>query len=201
MKTTCPACGAVASLDVLLAHEDARAAITAAMRISAPLASRLMRYIALFRPSSRQLTMDRLANLLNELLPLIQEAKVSRNGRIYAAPIDTWKHALDEMVNRRERLTLPLKSHGYLLEIIVSLADKQEATEERQTEATRRYAYAQTRSSAGPVSAGEALAAAVSAPQAGEGKRPIPETVRADLARYAPRKSAAEESPNGTDQG
>lgn len=197
MKTTCPACGAVASLDVLLAHEDARAAVAAAMHISAPLAARLVRYLALFRPAERQLTMDRLARLVNELLPMIQEAKVARNGRIYAAPLDTWKLALDEIVDKRERLTLPLKSHGYLLEIIAGMAEKHEAAVERETEAARRYPGTQMRHTTGPVSAGEALSRAGAASPAAEAKRPMPEAVRQSLARYAPRKPVPEEAPDG----
>lgn len=200
MRTTCPACGAAMSLDVLLNHDEARAAVSAALQLPAPLAAQLLRYLTLFRPAQRSLTMDRLAKLLTELLPLIQTARIERNGRVYGAPLETWKHALDEMFTKRERLTLPLKSHGYLLEIIAGLAEKSEAAGERQAENARRYAYSQTRATSGPVSLAEAAQAAVSAPQAVDVKRPIPQAVRADLARYALRKPTDEETADG-DQG
>lgn len=182
MKLTCPACGAVASLDVLLAHDDARAAVAAAMHISAPLAAQLLRYLALFRPDERSLTMARTATLLNELLPMIQEARVTRNGRAYIAPVDTWKLALDEMLAKRARLTLPLKSHGYLLEIIAGMGEKQEAAVETRREQIRAHGHSQDRSTAGVVPL----------------KSVIPDSVRAEFGRYV-RKPTTEEAPDGNE--
>lgn len=86
MKTSCPACGAAFSLDVLIGNEGAREAVMAALAIPAPLGKLLVQYLGLFRPAQRQLSFDRVANLLNELLPLISEAKIERNGRIWSAP-------------------------------------------------------------------------------------------------------------------
>ncbi|MFZ5659163.1 MAG: hypothetical protein ACOY5C_04820 [Pseudomonadota bacterium] len=110
----------MASLDVLLAHEDARDALIAAFKLSDRLGSALLRYLALFRPASRELTMDRLAKLVGELLPDIQAAQIVRNGKQHPAPLDLWIAALEQTVQARDagRLTLPLKSHGYLYEII-----------------------------------------------------------------------------------
>jgi hypothetical protein len=137
MKTTCPACGAVASLDVLLGHEGAREAVMAALALPAPLGKLLVQYIALFRPAQRQLSMDRLASLLSELQPMIADGKIERNGRIWSAPQDYWRMGLEEMVAKRDRLTLPLKSHGYLLAIIEGYSNKAEAKTEEQAEARR----------------------------------------------------------------
>lgn len=130
MKTACPACGAVFSLDALLGNEGAREAVMAAMQFPAPVGWLLIRYLALFRPGERQLSMDRVASLLNELLPMIQAAQIERNGRIWSAPQDYWKLALEDMISKRDKLTLPLKSHGYLLEIIAGYSNKAEAKEE-----------------------------------------------------------------------
>jgi hypothetical protein len=138
MKTSCPSCGALFSLDVLIAHEGAREAVMAAMQLPAPLGWHMIRYVALFRPAERQLSMDRLANLLNELLPMIRDAKIERNKRIWSAPVDYWKMALEEMLGaRRATLNLPLKSHGYLLEIIAGYSNREEAKREAQIEAHR----------------------------------------------------------------
>ncbi len=137
MKTTCPACGAMASLDVLIGHEGARDAVMAALALPAPLGKLLVQYVALFRPPTRNLSMDRLASLLTELQPMIAEAKIERGGRIWSAPIEYWKSALEEMVTKRDKLTLPLKSHGYLLEVIVGYSSKAEAKKEAETENRR----------------------------------------------------------------
>lgn len=69
MKLACPACGSVASLDVLLGHEGARDAVMVALALPAPLGKLLVQYVALFRPSSRNLSMDRLSSLLSEIQP------------------------------------------------------------------------------------------------------------------------------------
>jgi len=137
MKTSCPACGAAFSLDVLIGNEGAREAVMAALAIPAPLGKLLVQYLGLFRPAQRQLSFDRVAGLLGELLPMITENKIERHGRIWSAPIEYWAAAINEMLAKRDALTLPLKSHGYLLEIIVGYSSKAEAKKEAQTEASR----------------------------------------------------------------
>lgn len=137
MKTSCPSCGAAFSLDVLIGNEGAREAVMAALAIPAPLGKLLVQYLGLFRPAQRQLSFDRVANLLNELLPLIDAAKIERSGRIWSAPQDYWVMALTEMLEKRDKLTLPLKSHGYLLAIIEGYSSKAESSKESQAEAAR----------------------------------------------------------------
>lgn len=137
MKLSCPACGALFSLDALLGNEGAREAVMAAMQLPAPLGWQMIRYIALFRPAQRQLSLDRVANLINELLPMILNAKIERSGRLWNAPLDYWKMGMEDMLAKRDNLTLPLKSHGYLLTIIEGYNQKAEARNETQREDTR----------------------------------------------------------------
>lgn len=139
MQLNCPACGATFSLDVIIGHDGARDAVLVALQLPAPLGKSLIQYIALFRPAQRALSMDRLAKLLNELLPMISKAQIERNGTHYAAPVAYWQQALDDMVAQRSKLTLPLKSHGYLLTIIAGYAEKTAAKAERQNEQGRKY--------------------------------------------------------------
>lgn len=132
MRLTCPACGSTASLDALIGHEAARSILVRALE-QTPVGKRLVRYIALFRPAQRQLSWDRAASLLGELLDMFKAGKVERHGRLWAAPEAAWLAALDEILARRDegKLTLPLKSHGYLLEIITGQANKAEARAEQ----------------------------------------------------------------------
>ena len=51
MKVRCPTCGAVMSLDVLIAHDDAREALIALTGISDDLFKAVLRYLTLFRPA------------------------------------------------------------------------------------------------------------------------------------------------------
>ena len=72
MRLTCPACGAEMTLDVAIAHEGARAATLTALELPERLGKQLIAYVTLFRPPKRQLSHDRLAGILGELLPMIQ---------------------------------------------------------------------------------------------------------------------------------
>ncbi len=156
MKLSCPSCGAVASLDVLLGHEGARDAVMIALQLPAPLGKQLIQYVGLFRPASRQLSLDRVASILGELLPMVKEARIERAGRIWSAPIETWSAALDEILAKRDRLTLPLKSHGYLLEIIMAMVNKAEGKQEAKKEQERAYAYT-TERQPGPVQVSDVI--------------------------------------------
>lgn len=138
MKTKCPSCGAVTSLDVLLAHDGARDALLAALRMPAPLGVLVVKYLGLFRPATRELTFDRVASLLNELLPMIQDGQIERNGRTWPAPVPYWIDAIEDMLAKRDRLQLPMKSHGYLLEIISGISNQMEAKKEEKQEQQRR---------------------------------------------------------------
>lgn len=137
MKLVCPACGSVNSLDSLVGHDGARAALAELAALSGPFAGAVLRYLALFRPEKRQLSFDRVASLLAELNPMIIEARITRNGRAYAAPREVWVAAIDSILASRDRLTLPLKSHGYLLEIIIGQIHKAEQAAETKREAGR----------------------------------------------------------------
>jgi len=172
MRLSCPACGAEMTLDVAIAHEGARAATLAALELPHQLGKPLIAYIALFRPPKRQLSHDRLASLLNELLPLIQAAQIERNGRTWSAPVEYWRAALESMIAKRDagKLQLPLKSHGYLLEVVAGIAHDAEGKAETKREQERAYRYSGERISTGPVPV-----AAV--PQAAQ-MAPMPESTR-----------------------
>jgi len=129
----CPCCQSVFPLEAALNDLAAREAVVEAFRLT-PVGDLLLAYIGLFKPPKRALAMSRTARLLKELLPLIKEAKIERNGRIWSAPQEYWRMALSEMIEKRDRLTLPLKSHGYLFAVIEGYSNKAEAQAETKTE-------------------------------------------------------------------
>lgn len=139
MRLTCPNCYETLSLAALIEHDAARDAIKLALEFPAPLGKQLIQYASLFKPAQRALSMDRFSSLLNELLPMIQAAQIERNGRAWPAPQTYWQQAFESMWLTRDKLTLPLKSHGYLLEIISGFANKAEGQQERKSEQGRKY--------------------------------------------------------------
>ena len=120
MNIKCPNCGAVHSLDSLINDADASAVLKAVLEMDVELGKAAIRYIGLFRPAKSQLSWARTAKLLNELLPMIKAQEAVRDGVCFPAPTEAWIYGFNETVNARDqgRLKLPLKSHGYLLEIV-----------------------------------------------------------------------------------
>ena len=120
MNIKCPNCGAVHSLDSLINDADASAVLKAVLEMDVELGKAAIRYIGLFRPAKSQLSWARTAKLLNELMPMIKAQEAVRDGVSSPAPAEAWLHGFSETVNARDqgRLKLPLKSHGYLLEIV-----------------------------------------------------------------------------------
>lgn len=120
MNIKCPNCGAVHSLDSLINDAEASAVLKAVLEMDVELGKAAIRYIGLFRPTKSQLSWARTAKLLNELLPMIKAQEAARDGVCFPAPAEAWIHGFNETVNARDqgRLKLPLKSHGYLLEIV-----------------------------------------------------------------------------------
>ena len=120
MRTRCPNCGTTLSLDALIAHEGAREALGIAFKMSGPLGHALVRYLGLFRPETRELTMDRVAKLLGELLPDVQAQRIERDRQAYDAPPECWLWAIEQTLAAREsgRLVTPLKGHGWLYQVM-----------------------------------------------------------------------------------
>lgn len=137
MKLVCPSCGFFGPPDAFMADVAASRALLLALSAPAGLAQSVQQYIRLFRPTGRAQSASRVATLLEELLPMILDGKVTWRGVVYPAPLDYWRDAMEEMSAGRERLDLPMKSHGYLLTIIAGYAKKADAANEAKTHQTR----------------------------------------------------------------
>jgi len=151
MKTRCPCCGAENSLDALIAHEGARQVVWAAAQVGGEVGKLAVQYIALFRPATTALTFERMAKLLGELLPDMERGAISRNGLEYPAPPEAWLYGFRELLARRNTgsLKLPLKSHGYLYEVISGwqgqgLQTLPDSPEQRQPESSQTLNAAMT---------------------------------------------------------
>lgn len=153
MRLTCPACGFHADAEAYLGETAAHGAIASAVKLPQQLGDRLLRYLGLFRPAGgRALTLDRLQRLLGELLQSIGEGRVTRKGRTWVVPIEVWSAALDQVLDGRATLQLPLKTHGYLLEVVIGLVNRAEGAAEQRHIDHQSYRYRDTRQIEGPVS-------------------------------------------------
>lgn len=190
MRLNCPNCGEQLSLNALIEHDAAREAILLALQFPAPLGKLLMQYVSLFKPGQRALSMDRFASLLSELLPMIQAAQIERNSRTWPAPLPYWQQAIETMLASRDKLTLPIKSHGYLLEIIAGYANKAESKQEKKSEQGR--IYGRDDHSVGATNMVEKPAG----PKPKKPRSEMPAAVRATL-RNLTGKPNPEETPDG----
>ena len=109
-----------------------------ALRWPAPLREPLVRYLALFNPPKKRMGWGRATNLMRQLVTDIERGHINRRGRDWIAPHDVWHAALTTVINQRDTLTLPLRDHSYLYEIITRGANKTEAVAEQKREDKRR---------------------------------------------------------------
>ena len=120
MICRCPNCGTSNSLDSLVGDAEAAEVLKMLLELDVNMGKAAIRYVGLFRPAKSQLSWARTAKLLNELMPMMKAQTAERDGVSHPAPAEAWLHGFNETVNARDqgRLKLPLKSHGYLLEIV-----------------------------------------------------------------------------------
>lgn len=135
----CPDCGFKFPLALAVQDTRAREALVAALEMSPKLAGRIIDYLGLFSPSNRAMRMDALANRLDELSTAIGRAEVVRDGQTWAAPLDYWRDALDEMRGKRDTLRLPLKDHNYLFAMVANRAMGAAGKKEAQVEHQRQH--------------------------------------------------------------
>ena len=140
MNVTCPSCGADMDLDVLLVHEDSRRSLAALVAISLPLGRLVLQYLRCFKPATRAMSHGRTVRLIEQLLPDLQRNVIEHKGREWHAATETWKLALERVLEQRDKgkLVLPLTSHDYLYAVISGMVDQHEGQLEREAESARR---------------------------------------------------------------
>lgn len=143
MRLTCTCCGATGSIEMFSADVDARRAVEIAAGMPAQLGPLALRYLGLFRPHKRGLAWDRVCKLLGELAAMIAAGQVERRGKPVPASAESFGRAMQQMLDQRERLELPLANHHYLVAIVAGNAPREAAAAEDASEALRRMASAQ----------------------------------------------------------
>lgn len=180
----CPVCGTELTLAQLFANEDTQRAFARLASVSIPLGSRVLQYCTLFAPAKTRLTLPKQIKLIQSLLPDLERQAITHRGRDWAVPLSCWAQGIDQMLTARDmdKLDLPMKGHAYLYSILMSLADKVEASDEQRREAGARQipnaATYQVRGQAMPM--GQALQ------QVFGGRDPALAKIDADSARAVP---------------
>jgi hypothetical protein len=141
---TCGVCGAEESLDGLLLRmiddDLVRRLIADVVTASLPLGGLVVRYLRLHKPPKQKLRMSVVGKLLAELVPDIQRNSIERTGRTWLVNGDSWKAAFQAVFDAQDKgtLSVPLQGNGYLYQVLMKIADRGEARDERQVDGERR---------------------------------------------------------------
>ncbi len=138
MKGICPDCGYAGDLISFISGSEAREAMRQCLKIMPDMENIVFRYIGMFRPATNALTMSRTVALFQQIANDMAAGRIERHGRKWPAPRDNWKAAMEQMIDARANITLPLKSHGYLHEILMRMANGVEAKQEAKKESERK---------------------------------------------------------------
>lgn len=125
LPISCCYCGAQQGLMEALEDADGRRFMDVITDVQPVVIRPLMRYLYLFKPAQQGMRWSRMYKLVQEIAPMIKDAKLQRDGTTYTVPPQSWADAMMHLVETPPKtLKLPLKSHGYLLEILASGAEK-----------------------------------------------------------------------------
>lgn len=132
MILICPSCGAAHSAEGWENDATARQALQASTKLPASVNSVLLAYLGLFRPEKQALRWSKSLKMINELSAMIAQGHIQIQGKVARpCPPHLWAQAMEQMVERRPQLSLPLKNHNYLRQIAWQLADQADAGRER----------------------------------------------------------------------
>ncbi|MGO1073191.1 hypothetical protein [Lysobacter sp. CA199] len=134
VQMTCPCCFAEFPVEAGLVEADGKRLAAALGVMDADLVRVLFGYLRLHKPAQRALAQHKALTLAVEIGDLVASGEVRRNGVSRPASLAVWAQAIEQMLEGRSSLRLPLKGHGYLLEVVFGLADRADAENERERE-------------------------------------------------------------------
>lgn len=141
MRLICPSCGAVASADTFHNDDMCRATLAKVAALPGPLPQAALGYLSLFRSgTSRALSWKKALRLVAEVEAMVGKGYVHVQGRVdkNCTPA-SWARGMEQMVEQRHALRLPMESHVYLEKVVWDLVDRAEG----QAELNRNVAAAQ----------------------------------------------------------
>lgn len=140
MKLICPGCGAVCSAESFLNDGNARETLQIVSRLPAPLPKVVLNYLSLFRPGKSALSWKKALRLAGEIEELVARGYVSRQGlpdRKCSAR--TWAKGMEQMIEQRAFLTLPMPNHNYLRKVAYDMADQMDYQQEKTRQKSSLY--------------------------------------------------------------
>lgn len=145
MKATCPHCGTYGPVELFLADNDAKAAVTLVDALPGELPRLVWSYLGLFRKpdSPRVMTWSRVLRIVRELDGYIREPNTQwKGGRVVVNRAGYWADGIKVVMERDAsgKLKRPLDGHNYLRAIAYELAEKGFEQVHRKKEDAARFA-------------------------------------------------------------
>lgn len=141
MKATCPHCAFTGEVEAFFVDDEGKRLAGVLADLPPECGRAVLAYLRLFKPAKTGLRMARAVKLAREVADLVAASSVckdERSGVRRAATPSMWATGIEQMLANRDRLSLPLESHGYLRAVVYGLADSADAAAERQKEADAR---------------------------------------------------------------
>lgn len=141
VPATCPACGCHADIEAFFVDADAKRFAALFAELEPALGRAVLGYLRLFKPPKQALRMPRAMRVVADLLALVATGEVSRDERTGARRVATtqmWTQGIEQMIDQRDRLTLPIDNHNYLRAIVFGLAEQCAARAEAHAEEAKR---------------------------------------------------------------
>lgn len=137
MQLCCPVCSTEFPIEAGLIDGDGKRLAAMLAELDPAVGRALIGYLRLFKPPKTALRSARAVKLAREVADLITAGDVSRDERTGVrrpATPGLWAAGMEQMAAQRDRLSLPLESHGYLRAVVFGLADQADARAEQQRE-------------------------------------------------------------------
>lgn len=141
MHVTCPTCSDSFPITAGFLEPDGKRFGMLLAGMEPALGRAVVDYLALFTPAKQKLRLSRAVKLVAALDAMVREGTVTRDERTSArraAAASHWVAGIEQMLEQRGKLTLPLQNHHYLRSVVYGIADQADAAAERQREASAR---------------------------------------------------------------
>lgn len=141
MHVTCPSCSDSFPLAAGFAEPDGKRFGMLLAGMEPALGRAVLEYLSLFSPAKQRLRLAKAVRLVAELEAMVKEGTVCRDERAgirRPCSIAQWVAGIEQMLEKRAALTLPLGNHNYLRSVVFGIADQASTEAEVRREASAR---------------------------------------------------------------
>lgn len=125
MQLQCPCCDAVFNLEEGFTSAEGKQLAALFAELEPNLGKAILYYLRLFKPAKKGLKTTKAIKLVEELIALVKIGTVTRDARTNEtkpASIKMWVAGIEQVLEQRDKLSLPLTNHNYLRAIVWNIA-------------------------------------------------------------------------------